>query len=78
MGLRADRRAHSVYLNDTITEAYHAYRNAGMKINLSRIVAKMLVDKFIQIEKGRRLTGDPFLYTPAQLAKMKADLEDYE
>jgi hypothetical protein len=66
----------SVYLPEEVATALKAYREAGHRINLSRITAQVLVDRFISIEKGRRLTGDPFLYTPIQLADMKIKLED--
>jgi hypothetical protein len=66
----------SVYLPSEVLTALRAYRAAGHKINLSRLVSQVLVDRFISIEKGRRLTGDPFLYTPIQLADMKIKLED--
>jgi len=68
----------SVYLPVDIKEAMVAYRNAGHTITLSRVVQQTLVERFISIEKGRRAIGEPFLYTPAQLANMKFKLEDDE
>jgi hypothetical protein len=68
----------SVYLTPEQKEALVAYRAAGHNITLSRIVQKVLVERFIAIEKGRRVTGDPFLYTPMQLAALKLKLEEDE
>ena len=61
----------SVYISKELQAALKAYRGAGHNINVSKIVQQVLVDRFIAIEKGRRIIGDPFLFTPVQLANMK-------
>jgi len=61
----------SVYLGRELNDALDHYRAAGHAINVSRTVQQVLVEKFIIIERARRATGEPFVFTPIQLAGMK-------
>lgn len=65
-----------MYLPAEIKAAMKAYQDAGHTISISRVVQQVLVERFITIEKGRRVIGEPFLFTPVQLANMKFKVED--
>lgn len=61
----------AVYIPKEIYSALMTYRGAGANFNLSKFVRVAMVDKFIEIERARRMLGEPYLFTPEQLYEMK-------
>lgn len=66
----------AVYVSDDVYQAVQAYRQAGIGFNLARTAQLAMVDKMVTIERARRATGEPYLYTYDQLAAMKRKLDE--